>query len=138
MKKIAVYGSLRTGMYNHSLLENEGANLVSTETLNVPYKMIPYSSFPALIPDNQNNNILMEIYEVNDTVYRRVERLEGYPSFYDKATTTDSAGDTVEFYIIHDNDHRLSNRYLDVENIEDWKDFYNKHIRREFNTTIGD
>lgn len=130
MKKIAVYGSLRDGMYNHRLLVNDGVEFVSKETISVPFKMIPYSSFPALIPDNKNNDILMEIYAVNDTVYHNVEILEGYPDFYDKAEITDSAGDTVEVYVIRDASGRLQQRYKAEDSIFDWNEYYNQHFAR--------
>jgi gamma-glutamylcyclotransferase (GGCT)/AIG2-like uncharacterized protein YtfP len=130
MRKIAVYGSLRADMYNHRLLENDGAEFVSRETLNVPFKMIPYSSFPALIPDNKNNDILMEIYNVDDQVYAMVETLEGYPHFYDKATTIDANGDPVEFYIIRDDSGILQNRYENDETIYDWNQYYKSHLAR--------
>lgn len=135
MKKIAVYGSLRTDMYNHRLLERGGANFVSKEILNVPYKMIPYSSFPALIPDTQSHDILMEIYEVDDDVYMAVETLEGYPRFYDKATTTDNAGDIVEFYVIPDKSGQLAERYEDAESIFDWNKFYKENINPHYYAT---
>lgn len=130
MKNIAVYGSLRDGMYNHRLLENEGAQLINKEIISVPFKMIPYSSFPALIPDKENHDVLMEIYAVDDNVYRRVEILEGYPTFYDKEAVVDSLGNIAEVYVIRDESERLQKRYENTESICDWEDYYNKHFAR--------
>ena len=130
MKNIAVYGSLRDGMYNHRLLENEGAQLINKEIISVPFKMIPYSSFPALIPDKENHDVLMEIYAVNDNVYRNVEILEGYPTFYDKEAVVDSLGNVAEVYVIRDESERLQKRYENVESICDWEEYYNKHFAR--------
>lgn len=130
MKKIAVYGSLKKGMHNHSLLENDGAQFLGVEDLTVPFKMIPYSSFPALIPNAQNTTVQMEIYDVNDSVYHFVEILEGYPHFYDKATTTLSNGDSVEFYIIPDTSQRLQQQYINEPGIYNWNDYVAEHFTR--------
>ena len=128
MKKIAVYGSLKKGMYNHSLLENPGAQFVGTEDLTIPFKMVPYSSFPALIPNDTDTTVHMEIYDVDDTVYRRVEHLEGYPHFYDKATTVLPDGNIVEFYVIPDTSGRLQQRYADERGIYNWNEYYKQHF----------
>ncbi len=130
MKRIAVYGSLRVGMYNHGLLADGHAEHCGSEIIKVPYKMIPYSSFPALIPDTKENDIKFDIFNVDEDTYYRVERLEGYPHFYDKATATDSEGMEVEFYIIPDEQNILSERYKDQENITDWNEYYQKYIER--------
>ncbi len=128
MKKIAVYGSLRKGMYNHALLHKDGAQYVKTEIFEIPFKMIPYSSYPALIPDDKNNKIEMEIYDVDDNVYRMIEYLEGYPTFYDKASVTDNE-ETIEFYILPDKNKRLQTEYQDQPSIQDWVSYFNKNIK---------
>lgn len=128
MKKIAVYGSLRKGMCNHALLHKDGAQYVKTKIFEIPFKMIPYSSYPALIPDDKNNKIEMEIYDVDDNVYRMVEYLEGYPSFYDKASVTDNE-ETIEFYILPDKNKRLQTEYQDQPSIQDWVSYFNKNIK---------
>ena len=131
MKKIGVYGSLRKGMYNHILLDNEESHYLRTEQLEIPFKMIPYSSFPALIPDDKTNKIEMEIYEVSDLVYQNVERLEGYPSFYDKESIIDKeSGDPIEFYVIRDPYNRYRESFAEQESIVDWVSYYNEHHTR--------
>lgn len=96
---IAVYGSLRKGYGNHAILKD--AELVSTEVVNIPFKMVSLGGFPGLVPDESNHNITIEIYRVNETEYRRVERLEGYPHFYQKALINTSQGE-LEVYVLND------------------------------------
>lgn len=119
MKKIGVYGSLRVGMYNHNLLQD--SKLIETKTVLVPFKMIALGMFPALIPDdNKSHEVVFEIYEVNDEVYRNVEMLEGYPDFYQKAIQTN---DDFEYYFVPDVDKYYQSRYIDEEHIKDWVEY---------------
>lgn len=116
MRKIGVYGSLRQGMYNHDLLQD--SKLIDTKTVSIPFKMVSFGMYPALIPDdNKSHEVIFEIYEVNDDVYRSVEILEGYPDFYQKAIQTD---DDFEYYFVPDVDKYYQSRYIDEEHIKDW------------------
>lgn len=119
MRKIGVYGSLRAGMYNHDLLQD--SKLIETKTVLVPFKMISFGMYPALIPDdNKSHEVVFEIYEVNDDVYRNVEMLEDYPDFYQKALQTD---DGFEYYFVPDVDKYYQSRYIDEEHIKDWVEY---------------
>lgn len=130
-KLIGVYGSLRQGMYNHRILapkiETGDVTYIKTNTYKLPYKMVAYSSYPALIPEKDGlvNNIDMEIYAVDDDTYRRIEILEGYPSFYNKATLTDSfLEQPIEFYYIPDENRDVYERHKNMPHIKDWTRFY--------------
>lgn len=118
--RIAVYGSLRKGMGNHRIIEN--ANLLSSETMTLPFEMIDMGSFPGLIRSEEMNDIKIEVYEVDDATYKRVERLEGYPSFYDRELIETSAGPAGVYFLDRDQG-REYNRYPRVnkaENVYDW------------------
>lgn len=122
MRKIGVYGSLRAGMYNHDLLNN--SQLIETKTVSVPFKMVPFGSYPALIPDdNKSNEVIFEIYEVNDDVYRNVEMLEGYPDFYQKAWSGDGQ---FEYYYVPDEQKYYQSRFEDEEHISNWVEYMKK------------
>ena len=116
MKKIAVYGSLRQGMYNHPLL-GESKLLVTTE-VNLPFKMVSLGSFPALKMDNELHPIVIEIYEVDEPTYKRVERLEGYPNFYDKFSFLYDNEDVEIYYIQQEAGNVL--------HIKDWVKYQNE------------
>lgn len=114
MKKIGVYGSLRQSMYNHDLLQD--SKLIDTKTVSIPFKMVSFGMYPALIPDHQgNHDVVFEIYEVNDEVYRDVEILEGYPDYYKKESYED-----FEYYYVPDDYKYLVSRLEDEEHIVDW------------------
>ena len=119
MRKIGVYGSLRQGMYNHDLLQN--SQLIETKTVSVPFKMVSLGRYPALIPDHESNNdVVFEIYEIDDEIYRDVEILEGYPDYYKKAWSGDGQ---FEYYYVPDDYKYLVSRFLDEEHIPDWVEY---------------
>ena len=119
MRKIGVYGSLRQGMHNHDLLNN--SQLVETKTVSVPFKMVSFGMYPALIPDSdKSHDVVFEVYEVNDDVYHNVEMLEGYPDFYQKAW---SADDSFEYYYVPDKQKYYQSRFEDEEHIVDWVEY---------------
>ena len=71
MKKIAVYGSLKAGKYNHPMIS--GCNKIAdTTVVGTLYKV---SSYPALI-ESGDNHYEAEVYEVPDNVYERVRNME--------------------------------------------------------------
>lgn len=123
MKRIICYGSLRKGHGNHrALLSN--STLLSTEVISAPFKMISLGGFPGLIPSEKKHDITVEIYEVTDEVYRRVESLEGYPHFYQKAIVSTSLGD-YEIYVLLDEHYREGHRIIEHG---DW----NKHYQPRY------
>lgn len=95
--KIAVYGSLRQNMGNHRLIES--AKKIATETVSLPFVMFDLGGFPGLVPVNENNDMVVEVYEVSPDIYKRVERLEGYPSFYDRQVIETTVGAADIYYL---------------------------------------
>lgn len=71
MKTIAVYGSLKRGKYNHTLIEN-CTFLGDTTIKGTLYSL---GSYPAIIEDG-DNEYPAEVYEVPDEIYERVRRME--------------------------------------------------------------
>lgn len=121
MKKIAVYGSLRQGMYNHPLLRD--SKFLETKEIEVPYKMVSFRYYPALIPSEKKNKIIVEIYEVDNDVYKDVEALEGYPNFYNRVTLDDDS----EIYVLSmQDDYYDSSHYEYEEHIKDWVEYSNQ------------
>ena len=118
-KIIAVYGSLRAGMGNHGLISH--SKLLETRQINLPYKMISLGGFPGLVADTQENEITIELYEVDQPTYQRVERLEGYPSFYDKYPfALPEYESPIEIYILNEEDGYYSHKGETLTHISDW------------------
>ena len=117
-KIIAVYGSLRKGMGNHGLISH--STMIERRTVQLPYKMISLGGFPGLVKDETPNDIVIELYEVDQPTYARVERLEGYPTFYDKyAFELPEYESPVEIYVLNEEGNR--NYYnSSSEHISDW------------------
>ena len=86
--RLAVYGTLKAGFGNHVLLDNSEyvGKAVVTGTMH------SMGGFPAicLAGDNQ---IHCEVYDVNDDVLERCDRLEGHPRWYERKVVNSSIGD---------------------------------------------
>ena len=121
MTKIGVYGTLRKKFGNWSWALN--CEPLSTETVNIPFKMISLGGFPGLVPSKENHDIVIEIYEVDDHQYKAIERLEGYPRFYQKALISTSMGE-IEVYVLNDKEYQ---NYPVVES-GDWKEYKTKKV----------
>jgi gamma-glutamylcyclotransferase (GGCT)/AIG2-like uncharacterized protein YtfP len=93
---VAVYGSLRKGMGNHGLLERNDAQLLSTERV-TGWNMYSLGGFPYIEPGD--GVITIEVYAVPITAMQPLDRLEGYPSFYNRKLITTSKGDAWVYYI---------------------------------------
>lgn len=98
MKKITVYGSLLKGLGNSGLLRT--SELLITEDLDLKFKMGAFgSAFPGLTKTEEVNSIHTETYEVDDFTYQRIESLEGYPSFYNRASIDTGIGKSEIYFI---------------------------------------
>lgn len=123
---IAVYGSLRRGMGNHRLIED--SEFLETAIIHLPYRMISLGGFPGLVPINEDEDLVpitVEFYKVNADVNKRVEMLEGYPTFYDKYWfDRNFGGDNEEVCIYVLPGERYSSN--NIVSSGDWVDFYRK------------
>lgn len=119
-KIIAVYGSLRQGHGNWSYFLN--CDPIKTEVVEIPFKMISMGGFPGLVPSEEPSKITIELYDVNPRTYERIESLEGFPSFYQKALIPTSMGE-VEIYILESSKYRRNPCYVESG---DWNEFYKR------------
>lgn len=80
--RVAVYGTLRRGEGNHGLLRDAafvGQGRVSG------YKMVSNGGFPAVYAtDDVDDEIVVEVYEVNESQLLRLHGLEGFRSHDNK------------------------------------------------------
>jgi gamma-glutamylcyclotransferase (GGCT)/AIG2-like uncharacterized protein YtfP len=102
--RIAVYGSLKKGLHNHKLLES---SRFVKDTYVRGFNMYSLGSFPCVVPNEDGSgSITVEVYDVTDEVLVNLDRLEGYPRFYDRDTFYTKCGLPVLMYYMHD--HRSS------------------------------
>lgn len=83
MNYVLTYGSLRKGMSNHGFLHT--ANFI--DYVEIPgYTMVSFGAFPALVPGQGPGcqDVVAELYEVDDSTLRSLDMLEGYPDFYQR------------------------------------------------------
>lgn len=98
--RVAVYGSLKKNCTNHSLLAC--TKFIGTDII-PNWDMYSFGYFPCIIPGD--GKIFTEIYEITDLDLKRLDRLEGYPSFYDRKEVDTEFGKAWIYYHhqLHDN-----------------------------------
>lgn len=120
MKKVAVYGSLLSGLGNNIILKD--SLKLGEEVISIPFKMVSLGAYPGLIPTEDNNNIKIEIYEVSDELFtNKLDRLEGYPDFYNRMEVNTSFGKAWIYFL---NDYSFIDNYsLQIVFSGDWKTY---------------
>jgi gamma-glutamylcyclotransferase (GGCT)/AIG2-like uncharacterized protein YtfP len=101
-KLIAVYGSLRKGLHNHSVIED--AEFIGQFETAPTFSLYDLGSFPGLKLEGQTS-IVMDVYKVNEQIAKRVDRLEGYSengvnTFYDRTTIETPFGEAHTYIYI--------------------------------------
>lgn len=77
--RVAVYGSLKTGHYNHAYLKK--AHFIGTFHTAPEYTMIDLGAYPAIIADGKTQ-IEVEIYEVDPDTLTALDELEEHPDCF--------------------------------------------------------
>ena len=78
---VFVYGTLKRG-HGNSVLLNE-AEFVQKAMTQPMYTMRNLGFFPG-VQEGGETSIVGEVYKVSDAELERLDRLEGYPSFYNR------------------------------------------------------
>jgi len=96
--KVAVYGTLRKGHGNHRLLES--SEFLGEEKL-PGHGMVSLGGFPAVYTsENDKKSVVVEVFKVDgESTKKRLDMLEGYPSFYDRKLVKTSHGDAWMYVI---------------------------------------
>ena len=113
---IFVYGTLRKGGNNNSLLRNEKfigsgktKNLYSLYTAGIPY----------LNPNEEVCQIVGEVYEVNEDTFMAIDMLEGHPRWYYRypaEIVLENGTDTIAW--VYFNNHKTNHRLDDGDYIK--------------------
>lgn len=75
---VFVYGSLKNGRYNHSVLGN--STHVGDAWTTSEYLLVDIGHFPGLL--DGDNTVYGEIYRVDADIHKRLDRLEGQGVMY--------------------------------------------------------
>lgn len=80
---LMVYGTLKRGFYNHRVM---GDAKFLGECITRGFVMRDLGSFPCVTKGD--STVLGELYELTDEQFQYCDRLEGYPSFYNREQVT--------------------------------------------------
>lgn len=121
---IAVYGSLREGLYNHSLLSD--AKYIGAFTSDPIFSMYDLGHFPAIV-NKGNFTVEFEVYAVNKKEAEQVDSLEGYTgndenSWYKKGVIDTPFGKAFYYYFDKDSNDKMKESDLIASG--NWKDYY--------------
>lgn len=82
---LAVYGTLKRGFHNHSLMDPRGFSFVGSFVSANKYHMTSNGGFPIVYKNQQLHYIEAEIFEIRDKAYlSQIDRLEGHPTWYER------------------------------------------------------
>lgn len=95
--KLFVYGTLRPGGYNHYLLE-EALHLGPAVT-EPEFDLVDLGSYPAMVPGGETA-VVGDLFEIDEALLRRCDRLEGHPDFYYRTTVTLSGNEEALTYLM--------------------------------------
>lgn len=100
MNRIFVYGTLLSGQYNnHRYLQNDESKLMG-DARTTAFEMYSLGAYPACIESEFDaNEIIGEIWEVSDLVLEKLDRLEGYPRFYNRKKIETTMGESWIYYM---------------------------------------
>lgn len=99
---IFVYGSLLSGFYNHTLLDTPGAAFVGEAETRGGFALYDLGSYPGMVEreDLPTETVKGELYAVDASTLREVDRLEGHPRYYTRTEIELSTGERVEGYTL--------------------------------------
>lgn len=101
--KVAVYGSLRSGLSNSGLLV--GQKFIKDDYVQ-GFDLLAYcSGYPAIVRSDfkETNTVTVEVYEVDEECFEQLDWLEGYPSFYNRTEVLTESGEKVWIYFMEEN-----------------------------------
>lgn len=121
LHKVAVYGSLRKGLGNHSVLG--AGKLLGTFESQPNFTMYSVGGwYPGLVEEG-TTSVIMEVYEVNDEDFKAVNHLEGFyieddPSnHYNRKLMTTPFGEAYHYI------YNMPTAGLKIVESGDWKKF---------------
>lgn len=124
---VAVYGSLRKGLGNHRVLG--GSECIAKGHI-TGFGMYSLGGFPALTTVAKRTDVLVEVYEVEPHIMAGLDRLEGYPHFYNRQQVSvhlDGSEGGVDNYITAWV-YYIDDAFTDDKFVEggDWVEYYGK------------
>lgn len=104
MSHVLVYGTLRHGEPNHRLIDMTKSTYLGRYVKTLPYTMVSLGGFPGLVDSELSNPIVVELYDVDDVTFEKLDTLEGYPFFYNRKQIEVDDGLYAWVYYLNDPD----------------------------------
>lgn len=121
---IFVYGTLRKGYWNHKFIENStflGKGYTVSDKFVMRAVSYPFVSDAVGNDIRNSTKIFGELYAVTDAVFKDLDRLEGYPRFYDRRQVeVEIRGNGTEVAWMYIN-NKPSGRIIASGNYEEFK-----------------
>ena len=127
MIKIAVYGTLRRGFGNYQYLLAD-QRFMGQETVELPMRMVSLGGFPGLIASEEETEVVIEVFEIDEEAFRSVDGLEGYPRFYNRKEIDTSFGKAWIYYLEDADNYKGS---ASVPN-GDWKEYVQSKVAKRY------
>eukprot|EP00026_Physarum_polycephalum_P018695 Phypoly_transcript_20375.p2 GENE.Phypoly_transcript_20375~~Phypoly_transcript_20375.p2 ORF type:complete len:145 (+),score=27.16 Phypoly_transcript_20375:109-543(+) len=118
---VICYGTLRQGFSNHHFLK--GATFLGNGKLVKYGTMYNTGPFPILsISDTSLHSIFVEVYHVNEDIFRHLDMLEGYPEFYTRTEEEVKMenGEIVVGWVYHQNNDKGDLKAKHIIESGDW------------------
>jgi gamma-glutamylaminecyclotransferase len=113
MHRLFVYGTLRNGYGNHTLIKD---SIREEDSKLKGFDMYTHGLFPFIVEGKGEVNV--ESYVVDDYTLQGVDRLEGHPTFYTRTKVKDVNGREGNTYV-----YRHDTTSLDKIESGDWNEY---------------
>jgi len=135
---VFVYGSLKKGFSNADILSNpkDAMHCGEYTTRNADYKMHSYGGFPAVVraKDTKGHHVKGEVYLVTPSTLRRLDRLEGCPTWYERKRVFLDDGSLVWVYILPNGEGLPLVPAKEESNSQEWMMPEKKGVKENVNT----
>jgi len=99
METVFVYGTLKAGHHNHYLLKR--ATYIGQAAVQ-GFRMFDFGGFPAAAPYTRVvRSIAGELYSIDRTTRKTLDRLEGVPTLYTAERVVTTSGVETLMYVIN-------------------------------------
>ncbi len=88
MYKIFIYGQLRTGMYFHDEFLGKGQSTFLGKAHTGKDYSLYIEALPSMVKETSETGVKGELFEVNDEVLERLDKLENHPEVYKRELIT--------------------------------------------------
>ena len=94
--RVFVYGTLLAGEPNHYWLA--GAEPIGPARTAPAFELYTFGPYPGLVAGG-HTSVVGELYAVTDAILARLDRLEGYPDFYDRQEIALTEGTAIAYTV---------------------------------------